>query len=166
MLARPPSGVLGRPVTDASFQNAKKAGTYRTRLSVVDLPGSGNLPVFFLQPADLQIAEHRPDSKYDHQPAAARHASVRHTVVNRIAMAIPCPAPGTECKRPSTTTQFEGLYLAGDWTRTELPASMESAVHSGLAAAEEIWSAIGRPRRLVVPKRPTEGLAGWMRERQ
>jgi 15-cis-phytoene desaturase len=97
---------------------------------------------------------------------AAKHASVRHTVINRIPMAIPCPAPGTECKRPATTTPLEGLYLAGDWTRTELPASMESAVHSGLAAAEEIWSGIRRPRRLVLPKRPTEGLAGWMRERR
>jgi squalene-associated FAD-dependent desaturase len=95
---------------------------------------------------------------------AAKRARVQHTVINRIPMAIPCPGPGTECRRPSTTTDLEGLYLAGDWTRTGLPASMESAVHSGLAAAEEVWSAIGRPRRLVLPKRPTEGFARWMRE--
>jgi squalene-associated FAD-dependent desaturase len=96
---------------------------------------------------------------------AARRARVRHCVVNRVPMAIPCPAPGTESKRPTARTPLDGFYLAGDWTRTALPASMESAVHSGMAAAEEVWRAIGRPRQLVAPKRPTEGLARWMHER-
>jgi squalene-associated FAD-dependent desaturase len=94
---------------------------------------------------------------------AARSCAVRHVVINRIPLAIPCPTPGTECRRPATTTPLEGLYLAGDWTRTQLPACMESAVHSGLTAAEAIWKSIGRPRRLALPKRPTEGLAGWIR---
>ena len=92
-------------------------------------------------------------------PAAAR-ARVLHAVVNRIPMAIPCPAPGTEQRRPETTTAIPGLLLAGDWTRTQLPACMESAVRSGWLAAEEVWSAIGQPRRLAVPPRPPEGVAG------
>ncbi|HET9445427.1 MAG TPA: hydroxysqualene dehydroxylase HpnE [Steroidobacteraceae bacterium] len=92
-----------------------------------------------------------------------RDAVIRHVAIHRIPMAIPCPAPGVESKRPANATPLAGLYLAGDWTRTALPASMESAVHSGFAAAEEIWRAIGRPRTLVLPKRPTEGLASWMR---
>jgi squalene-associated FAD-dependent desaturase len=90
----------------------------------------------------------------------AQRCGLRHAVVNRIPMAIPCPAPGTECKRPPTATAIKGLLLAGDWTRTELPASMESAVHSGWSAAEEIWRGIGRPRVLVLPKRELQGIAG------
>jgi squalene-associated FAD-dependent desaturase len=96
---------------------------------------------------------------------SAQRSRVRHAVINRVPMAIPCPVPGTEKKRPATTTPLAGLLLAGDWTSTELPASMESAVHSGGAAAEEIWRSIGRPRRLVLPKRPMEGLAGWVNRR-
>jgi squalene-associated FAD-dependent desaturase len=87
---------------------------------------------------------------------------VRHAVVNRIPMAIPCPTPGSEQRRPPTQTAIAGLLLAGDWTRTELPASMESAVHSGWSAAQEIWRLSGRPRRLVLPKRAPQGLAGFV----
>jgi 15-cis-phytoene desaturase len=91
---------------------------------------------------------------------AAKRACVRHAVVNRIPMAIPCPTPGTEQNRPATRTPIEGLLLAGDWTDTGLPASMESAVHSGWAAAESILQRQGRPRSLVLPKRAPEGIAG------
>jgi squalene-associated FAD-dependent desaturase len=94
-------------------------------------------------------------------PAAAR-ARVRHAVVNRIPMAIPCPTPGSERARPAARTPVQGLLLAGDWTDTGLPASMESAVHSGWAAAEEIFRWQGTPRRLVRPKRAPQGIAGWV----
>nr|WP_298724126.1 hydroxysqualene dehydroxylase HpnE [uncultured Steroidobacter sp.] len=94
-------------------------------------------------------------------PAAGR-AGVRHAVVNRIPMAIACPTPGCERNRPATRTPIQGLLLAGDWTDTGLPASMESAVHSGWAAAETILRSQGQPRRLVLPKREPEGIAGWV----
>lgn len=100
-------------------------------------------------------------------PDAAR-AEVRHARVHRIPMAITCPCPGGERKRPSTVTAVPGLFLAGDWTRTGLPSSMESAVRSGWLAAERILAEAGRPRRLAVPPRKTEGLAGlvrWLHER-
>jgi len=41
-------------------------------------------------------------------------------------------------KRPSTHTQFKNLFLAGDWTDTGLPATIESAVTSGRLAADAI----------------------------
>jgi squalene-associated FAD-dependent desaturase len=43
--------------------------------------------------------------------------------------------PGTRRLRPGATTPTPGLYLAGAWTDTGWPATMESAVRSGLAAA-------------------------------
>ena len=44
-------------------------------------------------------------------------------------------APGTARLRPGPHTATPGLYLAGSWTDTGWPATMESAVRSGLAAA-------------------------------
>jgi len=44
--------------------------------------------------------------------------------------------PEQEAKRPGAKTQWGNLYLAGDWTSTGLPATIESAVRSGRRAAE------------------------------
>jgi hypothetical protein len=44
--------------------------------------------------------------------------------------------PEQEAKRPGAKTQWGNLYLAGDWTGTGLPATIESAVRSGRRAAE------------------------------
>lgn len=46
-------------------------------------------------------------------------------------------SPG-QPERPSTRTAIQGLYLAGDWVATGLPATIESGVRSGHAAAEAI----------------------------
>jgi 15-cis-phytoene desaturase len=90
----------------------------------------------------------------EHIPAAAQ-ARVVHAVVNRVPMAIPCPVPGSEAARPPPSA-----CLAGDWTRTGLPCSMESAVRSGFMAAEEVLRAAGQPRTLALPVRPGDGLVG------
>jgi uncharacterized protein with NAD-binding domain and iron-sulfur cluster len=44
-------------------------------------------------------------------------------------------APG-EPARPGVRTPISGLFLAGDWTDTGLPGTIESAVRSGHAAAD------------------------------
>ncbi|HDL17873.1 MAG TPA: FAD-dependent oxidoreductase [Bacteroidetes bacterium] len=46
--------------------------------------------------------------------------------------------PGIEKKRPGAKTSIANLFLAGDWTATGLPATMESAVKSGRLAAESV----------------------------
>src|SRR2546425_676193 len=88
-----------------------------------------------------EIAEFLPD---------AAGAKLVHSDVHRIPMGIACPKPGTELKRPAAATGVPRLFLAGDWTRTELPSSMESAVRSGFLAAEAILSASARPRSLAL----------------
>ena len=93
----------------------------------------------------------------------AGNARVVHADVHRIPMAIACPKPGTEEKRPATQTRVPGLLLAGDWTRTRLPSSMESAVRSGYLAAEAVLADVGRPRLLAHAPKPTDGLAGAVR---
>ena len=44
--------------------------------------------------------------------------------------------PGQDSKRPSAATDWANLVLAGDWTQTGLPATLEGAVRSGNAAAD------------------------------
>jgi len=46
--------------------------------------------------------------------------------------------PGVEQLRPATRTALPNLFLAGDWTRSGWPATMEGAVRSGYLAAEAI----------------------------
>jgi len=48
------------------------------------------------------------------------------------------PVPGDEAKRPEPGTGMPGFAFAGDWTRTGLPATIESACLSGHLAAERI----------------------------
>jgi squalene-associated FAD-dependent desaturase len=89
----------------------------------------------------------------------ALEARVTHAVVNRIPMAVHCPFPGTERKRASALSPIENLVLAGDWTRTGLPASMESAARSGWLAAEEILSREGQHTTLAIQHSEAEGIA-------
>jgi hydroxysqualene dehydroxylase len=63
-----------------------------------------------------------------------RHENVRHAAVIRERRATFSLAPGSP-PRPSTTTPIAGLFLAGDWIDTGLPATIESAVVAGNRAA-------------------------------
>lgn len=67
---------------------------------------------------------------------AARQVTVRRAVVVREKRATFSVAPG-EPPRPGTVTAVAGLFLAGDWIDTGLPATIESAVASGHRAAAE-----------------------------
>ena len=60
-------------------------------------------------------------------------------------------APGLEEKRPLQTTAIPNLFLAGDWTRTGWPATMEGAVRSGYMAAEAVCKKFGSNQRLLLP---------------
>jgi len=43
--------------------------------------------------------------------------------------------PAQDARRPGATTAWENLFLAGDWTATGLPATIEGAIRSGYRAA-------------------------------
>jgi len=55
-------------------------------------------------------------------------------------------APGTARLRPGAQTALPRLALAGAWTDTGWPATMEGAVRSGLAAARSVLASLGAPR--------------------
>ncbi len=59
--------------------------------------------------------------------------------------------PGAERLRPPQQTPIRNLQLAGDWTRTGWPATMEGAVRSGYLAAENVLAQLNRPEKLLQP---------------
>lgn len=61
------------------------------------------------------------------------------------------PQPGLEEARPGSTTKFQNLFLAGDWTRSGWPPIMESAVRSGYLAAEAVTRAAGLEQKFLLP---------------
>ena len=67
--------------------------------------------------------------------------------------------PGLDKFRPQQTTEWPGMYLAGDWTATEWPSTMEGAVRSGRLAAGAV---MGDENRFMAPEIPASGLMRWL----
>jgi squalene-associated FAD-dependent desaturase len=78
----------------------------------------------------------------------ARHARVVDALVSREPAATFRGVPGTRRARPPSLTAVPGLVLAGAWTDTGWPATMEGAVRSGHTAARHALLAAGHTRHL------------------
>lgn len=65
----------------------------------------------------------------------ARTATLLHSRLIRERNATPLFTPQNEHLRPNPETPLQNVFLAGDWTNTGLPATIESAARSGEAAA-------------------------------
>jgi zeta-carotene desaturase len=68
----------------------------------------------------------------------ARQARLLRSLVIKERFATFSPSCEAEALRPATRTPIRGLFLAGDWTATGLPATIEGAVQSGYAAARAV----------------------------
>jgi squalene-associated FAD-dependent desaturase len=82
-------------------------------------------------------------------PAVAEAKLERAHVVKEVRATFSA-APGLEEKRPFSATKFPNLFLAGDWTRSGWPATMEGAVRSGYLAAEAVVQSLGGKRRFLI----------------
>jgi squalene-associated FAD-dependent desaturase len=82
-------------------------------------------------------------------PIAAQAKLVRAHVVKEVRATFSA-APGLEEKRPLPVTAVKNLFLAGDWTRSGWPATMEGAVRSGYLAAESVTQFFGRGQKFLV----------------
>jgi zeta-carotene desaturase len=91
-------------------------------------------------------------------PAARNANLVKATVVKEVNATF-SPVPGIDQYRPSQITNWPRVFLAGDWTATKWPATMESAVRSGYLAAEAVTNSLGKCRRFLCPDLPGKGLA-------
>jgi zeta-carotene desaturase len=91
-------------------------------------------------------------------PAAREAKLVKSTVIKEL-HATYSPRPGIDAYRPSARTPWPRVFLAGDWTATGWPATMEGAVRSGYLAAEAAIRATGsNPSNLLVPDMRATGL--------
>jgi len=93
-------------------------------------------------------------------PQSREARLVKATVVKETAATF-SPAPGVDRWRPAQRTSLPNLFLAGDWTKTGWPATMEGAVRSGYLAAEEILRAAGQGQKILRPDLPIEGVARY-----
>jgi squalene-associated FAD-dependent desaturase len=107
---------------------------------------SGQYVVVSLSAADEDVVASVADLRARYLPALARLlpeaavATVRTFFVTRDHAATFRAAPGTRAHRPGAATALPGLALAGAWTDTGWPATMEGAVRSGHTAARVIMS--------------------------
>ncbi|APW63633.1 hydroxysqualene dehydroxylase HpnE [Paludisphaera borealis] len=94
-------------------------------------------------------------------PAARDASLVRWWVVTEHGATF-AVRPGVDAFRPPQRTPIDGLFLAGDWTDTGWPATMEGAVRSGYLAAQGILDDLDRPARLIRPGLKSGVLAKWL----
>lgn len=89
----------------------------------------------------------------------ARNAELVRSQIIRWPKATFSPLPGVEALRPDQRSPIANLYVAGEWTQTGWPSTMESAARSGYRAAEYILMQEGRPQSLIAPELTPTGLA-------
>ncbi|MET7697309.1 hydroxysqualene dehydroxylase HpnE [Streptomyces sp. NPDC005485] len=140
VLARPFFAALGSPVQwvfDRTEASGLREGQYLA-LSQSAAQDEIDAPVAALRERYLPELERL--------LPGARGAEVKDFFVTRERTATFAPTPGVGRLRPGARTKAPGLYLAGAWTATGWPATMESAVRSGVGAAGAALSALGRSR--------------------
>lgn len=90
-------------------------------------------------------------------PAAADVQVLKATVIKEV-HATYSALPQSDDYRPRTGTVWPRVFLAGDWTLSGWPATMEGAVRSGCLAAEAVSRAAGGNGRFLVPDLAAKGL--------
>jgi zeta-carotene desaturase len=88
----------------------------------------------------------------------ARNAKLLKSTVIKEVHATYSPRPGIDQFRPQPQSPWERVFLAGDWTATGWPATMEGAVRSGYMAAEALAGSRGQKADFLVADLPSTGL--------
>jgi zeta-carotene desaturase len=93
----------------------------------------------------------------DFFPAVREATLLKSTVIKEV-HATYSPRPGVDQDRPRPETIWPRVFLAGDWTATGWPATMEGAVRSGYLAAQSLARVAGhRDAAFLVPDLPSSG---------
>jgi zeta-carotene desaturase len=90
-------------------------------------------------------------------PAVAEAKLVKSTVIKEI-YATYSALPQSDLYHPQSVTAWPRIFLAGDWTATGWPATMEGAVRSGYKAAEALTQSLQLPDKFLVADLPASGL--------
>ena len=133
---------VGTPVQWV-FDRSAAAGLTVGQCLAVSLSGAA---AYAARPTEELRAMFLPELARLFPKAAAARATAFY--VTREHRATFRPAPGTLRLRPRATTADPRIALAGAWTDTGWPATMEGAVRSGRQAARSVLLALGRERGL------------------
>jgi zeta-carotene desaturase len=90
-------------------------------------------------------------------PTAAEAKLEKAALVKEMRATFGVP-PGIDAVRPASKSPWPNCFLAGDWTATGWPSTMESAARSGHLAAEAICKIIGEPKAILNPDLKPKGL--------
>ena len=148
-------GSLARPMDGASPESAN--GQY---LQLVVSASYALVPRSRQEIIDLCLSE-----LAEVLPQTREARLIKGTVIKEVNATF-SPEPNVDAWRPAQTDSgLRNLFLAGDWTRTGWPATMEGAVRSGYLAAESLLSERGQPRKYLRPDLWPEGLCKVWAER-
>ncbi|HEV2324266.1 MAG TPA: hydroxysqualene dehydroxylase HpnE [Terracidiphilus sp.] len=96
-------------------------------------------------------------------PEAAQAKLEKAAVVKEVRATFGVP-PGIDAARPGAVSPWPNCFLAGDWTATGWPSTMESAARSGHLAAEAVCRAAGEARKFLVGDLRPRGFMRWVRQ--
>ena len=134
----------------AGTANAESSGSY---IELVVSASKSLIDKSRTEIVDLALKEVR-----EFFPAARAANLVKSTVIKEV-RATYSPRPGIDAHRPPQTTAWPRVFLAGDWTATGWPATMEGAVRSGYLAAEALTRSAGmKTSNFISPDLPPAGL--------
>ena len=135
--------------SDGNGASAPEAGSY---IELVVSSSKTLIEKSRAEIVDLALAEVR-----EFFPAAREANLVKSAVIKEV-NATYSPRPGIDAHRPATVTVWPRVFLAGDWTATGWPATMEGAVRSGYLAAEALACVAGLNRHFLSADLPATGL--------
>ena len=111
-----------------------------------------------IEKSKAEIVEMAVKEAQEFFPAAREAKLLKSTVIKEV-NATYSPRPGIDQYRPKPETAWPRVFLAGDWTATGWPATMEGAVRSGYLAAEALTRfAGGKSASFLVPDLAPGGL--------
>lgn len=125
-------------ITDRN--NKELAGHYAITISAADDLVEMNSKDI-IEIVSKELSELFPESK---------NVELKHYKVIKDKRATPLLDTATNSIRPDTRSNVKNLYLAGDWTKTGLPATLEGAALSGKRAAAAIFHDLGRELKSLV----------------
>ena len=149
--------IFDRRVMDLPFAAAVDSPVQwvfdRTRISGLEASGDdGQYLAISLSAADEYLDKPAAELQEQFVPAlaelfpAVRDAQLKDFFVTREPRATFRQVPGCVSLRPQAATRLPGLVLAGSWTDTGWPDTMESAVRSGLNAVAALETGVRIPR--------------------
>ncbi len=147
--------LLQKSSDPALKSNENGSGKSEPRPSYIELVISSSKSL--IEKSRQEIIDLALDEVREFFPIAREAKLVKATVIKEVNATF-SPMPGIDRYRPASQSPWTYVFLAGDWTATGWPATMEGAVRSGYLAAAEISKNVGAARTFMAPELPSAGL--------